>query len=115
MSTDYNSQHPEQMPADMQAYKRTPEFTLDTLPSGLKKEHSTKAGVWAYIHVLEGEIHYRVPDWQHEEIIRPGKPGLVAPRIGHWVTPLSDTLRMYVEFYSNEEQGKPHEQDTGVS
>ena len=35
------------MPAGLAAYKRTPTFDQDTLPAGLRREHRTKAGVWA--------------------------------------------------------------------
>jgi tellurite resistance-related uncharacterized protein len=48
-----------ELPPGLVAYKRTPEFDENTLPAGLKKAHSTKAGVWGVIHILEGRLIYR--------------------------------------------------------
>src|SRR6187549_1513171 len=38
-----------ELPPHFVAYKRTPVFTQDTLPEGLRHEHSTPPGVWARI------------------------------------------------------------------
>ena len=40
------------LPAEVQAYRRTPEFTEATVPPALLKAHTTKDGTWALIHVL---------------------------------------------------------------
>lgn len=41
-------------------YKSTPLFTELTIPRALRKEHSTKPGVWGRIRVLEGKLLYEV-------------------------------------------------------
>ncbi|HET8883234.1 MAG TPA: DUF1971 domain-containing protein, partial [Solimonas sp.] len=48
------------LPSDVLAYKRTPEFTEQTVPPGLLHEHQTKASVWAKIVVLEGRLQYTI-------------------------------------------------------
>lgn len=96
------------LPDNVTAYKRTPTFDQYTLPAGLRREHRTKAGVWALIHVQEGSLRYRVLDPPGEEILVPGKPGVVRPEQPHEVEPLG-AIRMFVEFFTvRPVQGGPH-------
>lgn len=88
------------LPADVEAYSRSPEFDQDTLPAALRKQHSTKAGTWALIHVLEGKLTYRIYEPPSETVLEPGKPGVVRPEQLHDVAPASTPMRMYVEFYA---------------
>ena len=57
--SDYLTQHPDALPSGVAAYRRTNEFTEQTLPVGLRKDHATKPGVWALIHALpeEGSVN----------------------------------------------------------
>lgn len=90
------------LPSSVTPYRRTPEFSQETVPAALLKEHNTKAGVWGCIHVLEGELLYRVTDARRpssEVVLRAaGAPGVVEPTILHEVRPLGP-VRFYVEFY----------------
>jgi tellurite resistance-related uncharacterized protein len=96
------------IPAGLTAYKRTPTFDQDSLPAGLRREHRTKAGVWALIHVIEGSLRYRILDPPSEQILTVGTPGVVRPEQPHEVAPIG-AIRMYVEFYSDRTlQGGPH-------
>lgn len=79
-------------------YKSTPVFDENTLPSGLRREHRTKSGVWGIIRVLEGRLRYRTLDHASEMIIDPDHPGLVLPDVPHLVEPLGH-MRMQVESY----------------
>jgi tellurite resistance-related uncharacterized protein len=89
------------LPQGVKPYKRTAEFTEDTVPAALLRAHATKPGVWALIHVLEGRLAYRVTDPRRpksEVILEPGAgPGVVEPAILHEVQPLGP-VRFYVEF-----------------
>ena len=91
------------LPDGLVSYRRTPEFTEATVPSGLKRAHSTKDGVWGLIHVLEGELRYRILDerrGQTEYLLAPGlPPGVVEPTILHEVEPVG-AVRFQVEFFS---------------
>jgi tellurite resistance-related uncharacterized protein len=88
------------LPEDVVAYRRSPEFDQDTLPAALRSRHSTKAGTWALIHVLEGRLIYRIHEPSSETILEPGTPGVVRPEQLHEVAPASIPMRMYVEFYA---------------
>ncbi len=97
-----------ELPAGLTAYKRTPIFDQDSLPAGLRREHRTRAGVWALIHVLEGSLRYRILDPPGEQILTVGTPGVVRPGQPHEVTPIG-AMRMYVEFHSaSTVEGGPH-------
>lgn len=86
------------LPADVQPYKRTPEFTELTVPAGLLKGHSTKAGVWATIVVLQGSLLYRILEPVVEDVeLAPGRLGIVEPTVLHEVA-LRPGTRFYVEF-----------------
>ncbi len=98
--------HPDALPGDVIPYRRTPDFTEATLPAGLRRDHSTKPGVWALIHVLEGRLRYRVPSWDYDEVLEPGRTGIVAPEVLHSVEP-DGAVRMYVEFHARPELAPP--------
>ena len=58
------------MPAGFEPYKRTPAFTRDTVPAALLRRHDTKAGIWAIIHVVSGELEYFEPTEAGETCLR---------------------------------------------
>lgn len=88
-----------QLPDHLQPYKRTPVFRADTVPPGLLSAHTTRAGTWGKIVVLEGELLYRILEPALEEVrLRPGIHGVVEPLVRHEVRPV-DTVSFYVEFY----------------
>ncbi|MDN5752015.1 MAG: DUF3565 domain-containing protein [Nitrosospira sp.] len=87
-----------ELPDSFVAYKRTPVFTEETLPAGLRKDHSTKTGVWAKIMVAEGKVRYRVPALKADIELSPDRIGIVVPEVLHSVEPLG-AVRFFVEFY----------------
>lgn len=89
------------LPDGFVPYRRTPEFTEESVPAGLRKDHSTRPGTWGRIHVLEGRLRYRVDEWKVDTVLTPGEPGVVVPEVLHSVEPLGP-VRFFVEFY-----GKP--------
>ena len=87
------------LPSDLEPYKKTPVFSQDSIPAGLLKAHSTKAGTWGKIVVTQGTLRYRILQPAFEELVlSPQKPGVVEPQIEHEVAPLGE-VRFYVEFY----------------
>jgi tellurite resistance-related uncharacterized protein len=88
-------------PPDLVPYRRTPEFTETTVPAGLLRAHTTKAGAWGMIHVLAGRLAYRITDPRRpasETVLTPdAPPAVVEPTILHEVEPLGE-VRFYVEF-----------------
>lgn len=89
------------LPDDVRAYAKTAVFTEETVPPGLLREHTTKAGSWGLIHVLEGRLAYRITDPRRpraERLLTPQRPpGVVEPTVLHDVQPLGP-VRFYVEF-----------------
>lgn len=87
------------LPNDVVAYQRTPEFTEQSVPAGLLHSHTTKAGVWGKIVVVEGMLTYRILEPAVEELLlSPELHGVVEPTIKHEVAPQGG-VRFYVEFY----------------
>ena len=84
-------------PADQKPYQTTMVFDEKTLPKALRRGHSTKAGVWGLVRVLEGELWLRFTDGR-AQLLMAGTAGIVRPQEIHWVEPV-DRVQMQVEFY----------------
>ena len=84
-----------------QPYRSTPEFDEGSLPAGLRRAHSTKAGVWGVIRVIEGSLRYGLEDGSDPIMLTPDRPGLVRPEEPHHVEPVGP-FRMKVDFYDAE-------------
>ena len=82
-----------------QPYKSTPVFDEYSLPAGLRRDHSTKAGVWGVIRVREGELLFERAG--ETRTLTPAAPALVLPEEKHRVEPLG-AMRMQVDFYHME-------------
>jgi tellurite resistance-related uncharacterized protein len=87
-----------ELPEHFVAYKRTPAFTEHTLPEGLRRNHTTKAGVWAKIVVVEGRLRYAVEALNTDVELDAGRIGVVVPQVPHRVEPVG-SVRFFVEFY----------------
>ncbi len=87
------------LPTDVAPFKRTPEFTDQSVPAGLLHGHTTQAGVWATVVVLEGSLLYRILEPAVEEhVLTPGVVGVVEPTVHHEVVP-APGVRFHVEFH----------------
>lgn len=88
-----------EMPEGFAPYKQTPAFTAETVPAALLSAHSTRAGVWARIEVLEGRLRYQVfAPLERDSVLEPGEPGIIPAEVEHRVEPLGD-VRFTVEFF----------------
>ena len=81
-------------------YRQTPVFDEHSLPKAMRERHSTKAGVWGVIRVLEGQLKLTVLEPPSEALLDPGRPGLVLPQQPHFVTPMG-AMRMQVDFHDS--------------
>jgi tellurite methyltransferase len=96
-----------ELPEGLLAYKRTAEFDETSTPEGLRKDHSTKAGVWGVIHVVSGHLRYVIDDMLGRELhLDADTPGVVAPEVRHHVE-LEGPVRFYVEFYRRRPRSQP--------
>lgn len=88
-----------ELPVGHVSYKKTFELDEDTLPAGLRRDHTTRAGVWAIIHVIAGQLRYIVePPLASERVLDRDHPGIVVPEVRHRVEPIGP-VRCYVEFF----------------
>jgi tellurite methyltransferase len=86
------------LPATAAPYRRTKIFTQDTVPNGLLTDHTTKAGVWGVITVLEDRLEYVIPSEGETVVLDLETPGIVEPEVPHHVR-LIRPAAFYVEFY----------------
>jgi len=68
------------------------------MPAGLRRRHTTKAGVWGVIHVVEGRLRFRSLEPVEEMMLAAGTGIAVAPGQLLEVEP-DGQVRFYVEFY----------------
>jgi len=88
-----------EMPEGHAAYRRTAEFDASSVPDGLLRRHTTKAGVWGLIHVVRGRLAYHVDAPFHTHaVLEPGSPGVVLPEVEHCVAPEGE-VAFFVEFW----------------
>lgn len=86
------------LPVTVVPYQRTRTFNQDTVPRGLLADHTTKAGVWGVITVLEGRLEYVIPSSGETVILDPETSGIVEPQMPHHVRMIGQ-VAFYVEFY----------------
>lgn len=89
------------IPDTVTHYKSTAIFTEATVPAALQRSHTTAAGVWGRITVIEGSLLYRItdPSTATEEILlTPELPGVVEPKIEHEVQVVG-AVRFQVDFH----------------
>lgn len=79
-------------------YKVTAWFDRETLPAGLRRAHSTKAGVWGVVRVGAGRVRLTLLDVGREAVLDPALAGVVAPGQLHLVELETAETRMRVEF-----------------
>jgi tellurite resistance-related uncharacterized protein len=96
-----------ELPKDMVQYSQVPQagsfFTATTIPKGLLRDHTTKAGTWGVIRVSSGILGYCIvqePSLPGVTVeCSPDVPGIIEPQVKHHVKALSDDLKFVVEFY----------------
>ena len=86
------------IPVGYEPYRRTADFDENTVPEALRRDHSTKRGIWARIQVTRGSLDYYVaaPFHSHERLT-PLLPGVVLPEVVHHVAP-AGPVSFFVEF-----------------
>ena len=90
---------PPQLPSGLKPGRRTPSFTDETVPDGLARDHTTKAGTWGVIHVEEGRLRYCVPSRAYETEIAAGEKAVIEPEVPHHVAPVG-AVTFFVEFWT---------------
>lgn len=87
------------LPDSVEFYKSTPEFNETSVPLALKRDHTTAAGVWAKINVLEGALTYCIAgEISEQHKLTVGVAGIIEPQVKHYVD-VSGPVRFRVDFY----------------
>lgn len=86
------------LPKEAAAYKQTPVFDVESVPQGLLRDHSTKKGVWGVLHLLKGNLTYRVPERKQSEHLSAGDKMLIESAVVHRVE-ISADAQFFVEFW----------------
>jgi tellurite methyltransferase len=91
-----------ELPEDLVCYRQTEIYDSQTIPDGLRRNHTTKRGVWGRIEVLEGTLRYVIePPFSSEQQLSQGQFGIVPPEQPHRVEPVG-AVRMRVHFLRKE-------------
>jgi len=86
-----------ELPDRAASYRTTDAFDETTLPAGLRREHTTRAGVWGRAEVLAGSMRFVMPALAIDRVIEAGDHAIIPPEVPHHVEPLGP-MRMQVVF-----------------
>jgi len=89
-----------ELPEKVQAYNKSQTYTDRSTPGMMRKDHSTRAGVWGKIVVQKGEVIYNMENDDESHTLSPEKAGVIEPTIKHRIDPQVGA-RFYIEFYRN--------------
>ena len=97
-----------ELPEGFVPYKRTVEFTNETIPAGLLRSHSLKLGTWGRLTMLHGNLRFNLAEGplQEEKMISPGESLSIPPEMLHRIAPLGP-VRFYIEFCSRPTAAAP--------
>jgi cupin 2 domain-containing protein len=88
-----------QLPPDAEAYRTIGPFDAETLPQGLRAEHSLKPGTWGLIELTEGSLRFVWDDAEGgtEDVVAPARL-IVPPQVLHHVEG-SGSFALTITFY----------------
>lgn len=86
-----------ELPDGAAPYRTTDEYDEATLPAGLRRDHTTRMGVWGRAEVLAGRLRFVMPVLAVDQVIDAGGHAIIPPELPHHVEPLGP-VRMRVVF-----------------
>ncbi|PCC69202.1 Uncharacterized protein, possibly involved in tellurite resistance [Nannocystis exedens] len=86
-----------ELPDGAAAYRTTDAFDETTLPAGLRREHTLRAGRWGRVEVLAGRLRFVMPALAVDRELAAGEHAILPPELPHHVEPLGP-VRMRVVF-----------------
>jgi tellurite methyltransferase len=86
-----------ELPEGATVYRTTDVFDEHTLPAGLRREHTTRRGVWGRAEVLAGAMRFVMPALEIDRELHIGEHAIIPPELVHWVEPRPG-VRMRVAF-----------------
>ena len=88
---------PEGVPFSLVPTGQSLEFTRDTLPEALQKEHALADGRWGILHVLEGSLVFVDIAGGDERLVEAPGRVVIAPQRPHKVV-VSGPVRCRIDF-----------------
>lgn len=85
------------LPAGVERYRETPEFTPETVPAGLLNDHATREGVWGLLEVLQHEVTFHDTETGEERNVKAGESQTIPPTSRHRISP-GEAARFRVAF-----------------
>lgn len=87
------------IPAGATLRRTTDEFTAETVPAGLLRQHRIAEGTWGLLRVRAGTVRFVVEDGETPSaMVEAGGDQVIEPGVPHHVEPDADA-RFVVEFY----------------
>ena len=89
-------------------YKKLPIWNHDAIPQGFKNQHNTKAGTWAKLTILQGELHFSMLE-QSGEVLSAhifsidNQPTFIEPQAWHKIVSASPDIQCQLSFYCKAE------------
>jgi tellurite resistance-related uncharacterized protein len=90
------------LPADLEIYACTPDFTHHTLPADLSEDHALAEGVWGVLRVLEGTLTYIAANQPWPTIVAAGSVVIIEPQLVHRLQ-LSGPTRFFIELHKSKD------------
>ena len=87
-----------ELPAGLEIYARTPDFTHLTIPAELTADHALAEGVWGVLRVLEGAVTYIAATRFWPASVGAGTMVVVEPQLAHRLQ-LCGPTRFFIEFH----------------
>lgn len=89
-------------------YKQLPVWTEKSIPQGFKNQHNTKAGTWAKLTLLKGELRFAMLEAsgavQSEHVFTPEQqPPFIEPEAWHKIVSASEDVECQLRFYCRPE------------
>ena len=96
----------EHLPHGLVPAGASPNFTEDTIPEALQREHTLAAGRWGVLHVLEGKVVFVDLETGRERMVEAPDHVVIRPGVPHKVS-LYGPLTCRIDFFrvSSGEQG----------
>lgn len=89
-------------------YKKLPIWTYNSIPQGFKNQHNTKAGTWAKLTLLKGELYFAMLQKSGEMLSEhtfsiDNQPTFIEPQAWHKIVSTSPDIQCQLSFYCKPE------------
>ena len=91
------------LPRGLRAARRTPNFTVDSVPPGLLSAHITT--VWAQLIVSSGSVVFVDEESDERAVVRDDVPMVIVPHRRHHIEP-DPGAEFFVQFFEVPEEGE---------